>query len=122
MVSLIIAKYNICSIISKNLNRPNAHVYTFKPLRNYHYYLKQLSNHIPSPKYNLRSIAFLVVPLALVAFTHLWNPIGYPTVHPDEGYYIGRSIHVSEGLGPKEEALGMIIRILDGFFWEVFSV
>ena len=40
----------------------------------------------------------------MVAFTHLWNPIGYPTIHPDEGYYIGRSIHVSEGLGPKEEA------------------
>jgi hypothetical protein len=40
----------------------------------------------------------------LVAFTHLWNPIGFPTIHPDEGYYIGRSIHVSEGLGPKEEA------------------
>ena len=34
----------------------------------------------------------------------MWNPIGYPTIHPDEGYYIGRSIHVSEGLGPKEEA------------------
>ena len=40
----------------------------------------------------------------MVAFTHLWNPIGFPTIHPDEGYYIGRSIHVSEGLGPKEEA------------------
>jgi Dolichyl-phosphate-mannose-protein mannosyltransferase len=40
----------------------------------------------------------------LVAFTHLWNPIGFPTIHPDEGYYIGRSIHVSEGLGPKEDA------------------
>jgi hypothetical protein len=45
-----------------------------------------------------------VIPLALVAFTHLWNPIGSTTIHPDEGYYIGRSIHVSEGLGPKEEA------------------
>ena len=45
-----------------------------------------------------------MVPLALVAFTHLWNPIGSTTIHPDEGYYIGRSIHVSEGLGPKEDA------------------
>jgi hypothetical protein len=34
----------------------------------------------------------------------LWNPIGFPTIHPDEGYYIGRSIHVSDGLGPKEDA------------------
>jgi hypothetical protein len=47
-----------------------------------------------------------VIPLALVAFTHLWNPIGFPIIHPDEGYYIGRSIHVSEGLGPKEDAAG----------------
>jgi hypothetical protein len=34
----------------------------------------------------------------------LWNPIGFPRIHPDEGYYIGRSIHVSDGLGPKEDA------------------
>jgi Dolichyl-phosphate-mannose-protein mannosyltransferase len=45
-----------------------------------------------------------VIPLAVVAFTHLWNPIASTTIHPDEGYYIGRSIHVSEGLGPKEDA------------------
>jgi hypothetical protein len=49
-------------------------------------------------------MAYLAIPLVLVAFTHLWNPIGFPTIHPDEGYYIGRSIHVSEGLGPKEDA------------------
>jgi hypothetical protein len=49
-------------------------------------------------------MVYLAIPLALVAFTHLWNPIGFPTIHPDEGYYIGRSIHVSEGLGPKEDA------------------
>jgi Dolichyl-phosphate-mannose-protein mannosyltransferase len=36
-------------------------------------------------------------------YTHLWNPTGFPTLHLDEGYYIGRSIHVSEGLGPKED-------------------
>ena len=40
----------------------------------------------------------------MVVFTHLWNPIGFPRIHPDEGYYIGRSIHVSDGLGPKEDA------------------
>jgi len=46
----------------------------------------------------------LAIPLVLVVYTHLWNPIGFPTIHPDEGYYIGRSIHVSDGLGPKEDA------------------
>ena len=56
-----------------------------------------------SRRYEPKSIVYLAIPLALVAFTHLWNPIGFPTIHPDEGYYIGRSIHVSEGLGPKED-------------------
>jgi 4-amino-4-deoxy-L-arabinose transferase-like glycosyltransferase len=59
---------------------------------------------VASRRYEPKSIVYLAIPLALVAFTHLWNPIGFPTIHPDEGYYIGRSIHVSEGLGPKEDA------------------
>ena len=46
---------------------------------------------------------FLAIPLVLVVYTHLWNAVGFPTIHPDEGYYIGRSIHVSDGLGPKED-------------------
>jgi Dolichyl-phosphate-mannose-protein mannosyltransferase len=58
---------------------------------------------VASTRYDLKSIAFLAIPLALVVYTHLWNPTGYPTLHLDEGYYIGRSIHVSEGLGPKED-------------------
>ena len=56
-------------------------------------------------RYEPKSIVYLVIPLALVAFTHLWNPVGFPRIHPDEGYYIGRSIHVAEGLGPKEDAV-----------------
>jgi hypothetical protein len=47
---------------------------------------------------------FLAIPLVLVVYTHLWNAVGFPTIHPDEGYYIGRSIHVSDGSGPKEDA------------------
>jgi hypothetical protein len=47
---------------------------------------------------------FIAIPLVLVVYTHLWNPVGFPTIHPDEGYYIGRSIHVSDGFGPKEDA------------------
>jgi Dolichyl-phosphate-mannose-protein mannosyltransferase len=66
--------------------------------------LKQLSNQLKRKRYDLKAMVYLAIPLALVAFTHLWNPIGFPTIHPDEGYYIGRSIHVSEGLGPKEDA------------------
>lgn len=43
-----------------------------------------------------------VIPLVLSAFTHLWNPIGFPTVHPDEGTYMRRALHVLEGLGSQE--------------------
>ena len=81
-----------------------AHVNTFKRLGKLQYYLKQLSNYVASIRYEPKSIVYLAIPLALVVFTHLWNPIGFPRIHPDEGYYIGRSIHVSEGLGPKEDA------------------
>ncbi|MFL6475890.1 MAG: ArnT family glycosyltransferase, partial [Nitrososphaera sp.] len=47
--------------------------------------------------------AFLIlVPLALSAYTHLWNPAGFPNVYYDEGVYMRRAMHVMEGLGPQE--------------------
>jgi hypothetical protein len=48
-------------------------------------------------------ISLLVIPLALSAFTHLWNPIGFPNLYFDEGIYIRRAIHTIEGQGPQEE-------------------
>ncbi len=53
-------------------------------------------------KINSTSLLFLVIPIALSAFTHLWNPIGFPFVHGDEGHYLRRAMHVLEGLGPQE--------------------
>jgi Dolichyl-phosphate-mannose-protein mannosyltransferase len=46
--------------------------------------------------------------VALVASSvvHLWNPIGYPTLHVDEGTYMRRAMHILEGLGLKEELWG----------------
>jgi hypothetical protein len=44
----------------------------------------------------------IVIPLALSAFTHLWNPAGFPYIHGDEGHYMRRAIHVLDGLGPQE--------------------
>jgi hypothetical protein len=38
--------------------------------------------------------------LIIASFTHLWNPIGFPGIHYDEGIYMRRSMHVLEGLGP----------------------
>src|SRR6476619_7320516 len=53
-------------------------------------------------KINNTSLFFPVIPMVLSAFTHLWNPIGFPAVHLDEGIYLRRAMHVLEGLGPQE--------------------
>jgi hypothetical protein len=48
------------------------------------------------------SILLVVIPLALSAYTHLWNPAGFPNLFYDEGVYMRRALHVIEGLGPQE--------------------
>ncbi|MDQ3840542.1 MAG: glycosyltransferase family 39 protein, partial [Thermoproteota archaeon] len=52
------------------------------------------------------SVTFVTLPLLLSAFTHIWNPVGSPSIHDDEGHYIRRAIHVSEGLGAQERDRG----------------
>jgi hypothetical protein len=49
-----------------------------------------------------KAIAIMAIPLSLSAFTHLWNPIGFPGVHYDEAIYIERGIRLLEGLGPQD--------------------
>src|SRR5918999_737821 len=47
---------------------------------------------------------FLVaIPLILSAFTHLWNPTGFPAVWVVEGQYMHRTMHILEGLGHHHE-------------------
>ena len=46
---------------------------------------------------------FLLVSLILSSFTHLFNPIGWPGLYYDEGIYLGRSMHLMNGLGPQED-------------------
>ena len=48
------------------------------------------------------SILLLFIPLALSAFTHIWNPVGFPALHVDEGHYMRRALQVLQGLGPQE--------------------
>jgi hypothetical protein len=38
--------------------------------------------------------------LIVAAITHLWNPLGFPGIHYDEGIYMRRSMHVLDALGP----------------------
>jgi hypothetical protein len=48
----------------------------------------------------------LIIPCILTAFTHLWNPIGFPNgPNNDEGIYIRRAMHVLSGQGPQESSL-----------------
>src|SRR5829696_7887315 len=50
-----------------------------------------------------RASAFLLlVPLVLSGLTHLWNPIGFPSIYVDEGHYIRRALQVLEGNGHQE--------------------
>ncbi len=46
-------------------------------------------------------IIFIIIPLVLAAFTHIWNPTGFPDVFYDEGIYMTRAIHVISGEGPQ---------------------
>ncbi len=34
----------------------------------------------------------IIIPVSLAAFTHLWNPIGFPYPEFDEGIYMGRGL------------------------------
>jgi hypothetical protein len=48
------------------------------------------------------SLALITVPLILSAFTHLFNPGGFPCVNFDEAVGIRRALHVLVGLGPQD--------------------
>jgi glucose/arabinose dehydrogenase len=47
-------------------------------------------------------VTFIIIPLSLSAFTHLWNPSGFPTIYVDESHYLRRALQVLEGQGPQE--------------------
>jgi Dolichyl-phosphate-mannose-protein mannosyltransferase len=40
-----------------------------------------------------RDHLFIIIPIGLAAFTHLWNPIGFPYPEFDEGIYMGRGLY-----------------------------
>jgi 4-amino-4-deoxy-L-arabinose transferase-like glycosyltransferase len=40
----------------------------------------------------------------LSAFTHFWNPVGFPTLYFDEGIYMRRAMHALNYQGPQEES------------------
>jgi hypothetical protein len=53
-----------------------------------------------------RNNILLFLPLILSAFTHLWNPIGFPFPNVDEGIYLGRAVNFMDTLNPKDPYIG----------------
>jgi hypothetical protein len=51
------------------------------------------------------TILVLIIPLSLSAFIHLYNPVGFPAIHVDEGTYVRWALHYLAGLGPQERQL-----------------
>ena len=53
----------------------------------------------PQLKERQISVVFVLIPLVLSAYTHLWNPTGYPSIHVDEGHYLRKAISTETGQG-----------------------
>jgi hypothetical protein len=52
----------------------------------------------------VKKYILIMIPLILSAYSHLWNPLGFPSIHIDEGHYMRRAMLILEGMGPQESA------------------
>jgi hypothetical protein len=68
----------------------------------------------------LSTTVFIAVPLVLSAFMHLWNPVGFPAIHVDEGHYMRRAMQVLEGLGPQESISVYVFAYDHPYFGQIF--
>lgn len=59
------------------------------------------------PSSKLWATIFVSIPLLLSAYTHLWNPAGFPSQHVDEGHYLRKAVSTAngEGLQPQNRYL-----------------
>src|SRR5919112_637056 len=62
-----------------------------------------------------RSLLLLAIPLVLSAFTYLWNPLGFPSLHIDEGHYMRKALSVLEGTG-----IDPLARYAAPYFGQIF--
>ena len=53
----------------------------------------------------LNKLFFLLIPLFISGFTHLWNPVGYPDIFFDEGIYMRRAMNFLDTGNPQEDYL-----------------
>jgi len=63
---------------------------------------------------------YLVIPLTLSAFIHLWNPSGFPGLDQDEGHYMRRTMQVLQGLGPQESKATFFYPYDHPYFGQIF--
>jgi dolichyl-phosphate-mannose-protein mannosyltransferase len=69
----------------------------------------------------LRYLIILLIPILLSACTHLWNPLGFPSIHIDEAHYMRRAMLVIQGMGPQESAASGYPRTYDHpYFGQIF--
>jgi hypothetical protein len=66
-------------------------------------------------------ILILSIPLVLSAYTHVWNPLGFPSIHIDEAHYMRRAMLVIQDMGPQESAATGYQRTYDHpYFGQIF--
>ena len=66
------------------------------------------------------SILLLSIPLALSTFTHLYNPIGFPSIYVDEDTYMQRAMVVLEGGNPLVPVYGVVFLYDHPYFGWLF--
>lgn len=63
----------------------------------------------------------ILIPVVLSAYTHLWNLLGFPSIHIDESHYLRRVMLVLNGMGPQESAATGYPRTYDHpYFGQLF--
>jgi hypothetical protein len=72
-------------------------------------------------KQRLKYILIILIPVALSAYTHLWNLLGFPSFHIDEAHYMRRAMYVLNRTGPQEPAVNAYPRTYDQpYFGQLF--
>jgi hypothetical protein len=67
-----------------------------------------------------RTTLYIIIPLTLSAFIHIWNPAGFPGIDQDEGHYMRRAMQVMEGLGPQESKANYFYPFDHPYFGQIF--
>ena len=81
--------------------------------------MAQTHNHLEK-KHSGFYIVLLLIILGASGYTHLWNPVGFPTFHVDEGHYMRRAMQVLQGLGPQESRITYDYLYDHPYFGQIF--